>query len=175
MLGALGHDGFVTHLHDTSGQFVVVKQLSVPERGRFLSEQFLDDSLFAFKLMLELGLTVFRGQRVGIRSGYELNGLGVRQFLHGINHFGRKLLEQLQKNTADCYAATELAARHLDHLGERAHEGQVRVLRQPYNLVFGLQVIEIVVILTDVEKTITFQPIRRMHLKAKTNISHNGY
>jgi hypothetical protein len=60
-----------------------------------------------------------------------------------------------------------------DHLCYGFAEWHVGCVDERYYVVFGLHVIIVVMVLTNLKKTIALQAVRRMHLKAKTNIFHD--
>ena len=94
MLGALGHDSFVTGFLYAVSHFVGIEQLGIPEHGRTLTEQILNEIRLRLELTVKLVLVHLRSQRISVGHAHELHALGLRQLFEGIDHLGSKLLKQ---------------------------------------------------------------------------------
>ena len=108
-------------------------------------------------------------QGVCVRARQELDAAGVGQCLEFVYHLGHVELQLLDGRAAHAQGALERSVSALDHIPQSVAHRHIRILRQAGDDVVVREIIEIVVVVTYVEETVTFQPERLMYVEIKTN------
>ncbi len=172
MLSALGQHYSIALLVEVVCQLIRIEQLCVPNGRRFHAQHIVHHRSVLLQLVEELVEVVFRCQGVSKRSCQELDALACGKVFEYINYLRRVLFIQLQHRAGDRQRTMELPFREVHHLAKCLTERHIGGIHQPRDIVLCLNVIVVVMVLTDIKEPIAFQPIRRMHLKAKAYIFH---
>ena len=94
------------------------------------------------------------------------------QIPEAVDYFGSILLQLLHRNTRNGERAFEFSVRTAYHLCDGADSRQISLLNHTAYPVFGLEIVKIVMVLTNFKKTIPSQTQRLVNLKIKTNVFH---
>ena len=136
---------------------ITVNERRIAKHFRFLSEVLFNLGTLSFHLCLESSFIDERGQTVGIGLCKKLYTSGAVKFLQFGQHLRGMELQLFHAYTGDGESHFEIFAVGIDHLLQGIQGRHIRTLGNVCDGAFVLIIIIIVVIGTDIEKTVSLQ------------------
>ena len=172
MLGAFGDAGVIAHRVDKHGDVIVVDKLGIAETFGLDAES-AENHVFLFLYLTHEFLGVFeRSEGMGVRTCEEFHAAcgGKFQKLGKADKlFNLKLFDGC---AGDGDGAFESAVALADHLEESICHRHIGMLGEAGDdLIIG-EVVEIIVVVTDIEEAVSFQTVWLMYLEIETNGFH---
>ena len=172
MLSTFGNHTLEAKASHPSSDFVVVHEFGVAEHFRLLSEELVNHFVVSFHLATEFFEVAKRSERVSEGFRKEFYATGSHEFLQEVDEFRNVLLKLLDGSAADRESNLKLLAVVLNDVEQHLSCRDVRIAGNASDYFVVVEVVEIVVVVTDIEETIFFQAIWLVYMKIKTNSFH---